>query len=178
MIQDRRSVLSVLGLSLPFGFFTRGSEVGPPPVLRFLSFEEAVRQAFADPPPPAIPGPAPDSPTCRRIEVGHSERLQYGVQGCENDRLFAGFPKCRLRIIRTGFEPGPVRGGARLYIATVDITLNETPLGDTPRRLLDFRLLRPAPTFVEEETDPLLAAKNLGRPSSQKVPNQRTHVSI
>ena len=42
------------------------------------------------------------------VEVGHSEQVQAGVQGCHNDRPFAGFPAGHLRIVRTGSEPGPV----------------------------------------------------------------------
>ena len=51
---------------------------------------------------------------CRRVEVGHSEQVRAGVQGCHNDRPFAGFPAGHLRIVRAGSEPGPVRQGVRL----------------------------------------------------------------
>jgi hypothetical protein len=29
---------------------------------------------------------------CRRVEIGHCEQVQTGIQGCHNDRPFAGFP--------------------------------------------------------------------------------------
>ncbi|MGE3818904.1 MAG: hypothetical protein AB7I30_05670 [Isosphaeraceae bacterium] len=67
------------------------------------------------------------------------------MQGCHNDRLFAGFPAGRLRIVRSGAEPGPVYQGVRLHVSTVDVALTD---GLTPRggsRPLDFRSLPPAP---------------------------------
>ncbi|MFO0799505.1 MAG: hypothetical protein U0804_18710 [Gemmataceae bacterium] len=133
MLRDRRSVLAALGLAVPFGIPARAAAVGPAPGLRFRSFEDAVRAAFA------APGDGP-----RRVEVGHSDDVRAGLQGCHNDRPFAGFPAGRLRIVRTGCEPGPLVGGVRLYVATVDVALADGP-GDRP---LDFGSLPPAPVFA------------------------------
>ena len=121
MFHDRRTVLSALGLALPFGLAARAGSAaptGPPPVLRFRPFEEAVREAFAVVPPD-------ESFPCRRVEVGHADALQTGVQGCHNDRPFAGFPAGHLRIVRAGSEPGPAVGGVRLYASTVDVVLTD-----------------------------------------------------
>ena len=85
MAHSRRSVLSGIALALPFGLGARVS-AGPidaAPALRFRPFEEAVREAFAS---------GDRASSCRRIEVGPSEQVRAGVQGCHNDRPFAGFP--------------------------------------------------------------------------------------
>ena len=55
----------------------------------------------------AFSGDGPAS-SCRRVEIGHSQQVSIGVQGCHNDRPFAGFPVGHLRIVRTGSEPGPM----------------------------------------------------------------------
>ena len=140
MPQTRRSLLSAIGVALPFGI---GARVGAPPVpteeapvLRFRSFEEAVRTAFAE-----------RSASCLRIEIGHSERVRAGVQGCHNDRPFAGFPAGHLRIIRTGSEPGPIYRGVRLYVSTVDVAITGGLTTDIVSRPLDFATLPPAPSF-------------------------------
>src|SRR5512135_925226 len=110
MTHSRRSLLSAIGLALPFSLGSRvgasATPVGTAPMLRFHPFEEAVREAFAD---------HNRTSPCRRVEVGHSEQVRAGVQGCHNDRPFAGFPTGHLRIVRTGSEPGPVWRGVRLY---------------------------------------------------------------
>jgi hypothetical protein len=131
-------MLAALGLTFPFALPARSAAVGPPPELRFRSFEEAVRRAFAG------IDPREDRP-CRRVEVGHSDVLQTGVQGCHNDRPFAGFPAGRLRIVGVGSEPGPVVGGVRLYVATVDVLLADGT--DGPSRPFDFASLPPAPVL-------------------------------
>ena len=109
MNQTRRSLLSVIGVALPFGIGTRLGAASTPaeaaPVLRFRSFEEAVRTAFSE---------RNQSSSCRRIEIGHSEQVRAGVQGCHNDRPFAGFPAGYLRIVRTGSEPGPLMNSTRM----------------------------------------------------------------
>lgn len=125
MNTTRRSILSAIGAAIPFGLGdsvnASNFHVGMPPVLRFRPFEEAVREAFADH-AQSNNGPGYTF-SCRRIEVGHSDLVSAGVQGCHNDRPFAGVPAGRLRIIRTGSEPGPVWQGVRLYVSTVDVVL-------------------------------------------------------
>ncbi len=142
MIQSRRSLLSALGLALPLGLGARvgasPTPAGTAPSLRLRPFEEAVREAFAD-----LGRTSP----CRRVEVGHSDLVQAGVQCCHNDRPFAGFPAGHLRIVRTGSEPGPVRRGVRLYVSTVDVALTGGLAPGSPSRPLDFASLPPAPTF-------------------------------
>lgn len=144
MSHDRRAVLSALGLTLPFGLNAVGplsaaAPVGPAPVLRLRSFEDAVHEAFA------TAGAADGSAACRRVEVGHCDLLQTGVQGCTNARPFAGFAAGHLRIVRVGSAPGPVVGGVRLYVCAVDVALNR---GGEPGRALDFAALQPAPTLT------------------------------
>jgi hypothetical protein len=141
---NRRSLLSAFGVALPFGIGTqvKASATPPAPSLRLISFEEAVRYAFSDRFSAGV-----QSCDCRRIEVGHSETVQGGVQGCYNDRPFAGFPAGYLRIVRTGSEPGHVRQGVRLYISTVDVILTGGLQRDVPSRPLDFASLPAAPSF-------------------------------
>ena len=140
MNQTRRSILSAIGVALPFGIGARvGASPAPAegaPVLLFRSFEESVRAAFAE-----------RSSPCRRIEIGHSEQVRAGVQGCHNDRPFAGFPAGRLRIVRTGSEPGPMYRGIRLYVSTVDVALAGSLTTGDVSRPLDFASLPPAPSF-------------------------------
>jgi hypothetical protein len=136
---DRRSVLAALGLAVPFGIDTRAIAAGPPPGLRFRPFEDAVREAFA----------SPDRAPVRRVEVGHSDEVRAGLQGCHNDRLFAGFAAGRLRIVRTGAAPGPVVGGVRLYVATVDIAVSQAP--EPTGRPFDFASLPPVPVLVPDQ---------------------------
>ena len=87
------------------------------------------------------------SSSCRRIEIGHSEQVRAGVQGCHNDRPFAGFPAGHLRIVRTGSEPGPMDRGVRLYVSTVDVALTGGLTPGIASRPLDFASLPPAPSF-------------------------------
>lgn len=147
MSHDRRTVLSALGLTLPFGWSAvrpvSAAPVVVPPVVRLLSFEEAVRAAFARPPAPG------EEPRSRRVEVGHCDLLQTGVQGCHNAGPFAGFASGHLRIVRAGSEPGPVVCGVRLYVSTVDVALvgrDERPGSSRP---LDFAVIPPAPVLAE-----------------------------
>ncbi len=146
MTTSRRSILSALGAALPFGLGLGASAVaapatadGPAPTLRFRPFEDAVREAFAG------PGAAG---ACRRLEVGGSDLVRAGLQGCCNDRPFAGFAAGRLRIVRAGFQPGPTRQGVQLYVATVDVALADGPPSAAPGRPIDFASLPPAPTFA------------------------------
>lgn len=153
-ICTRRSVLSALGITLPFGLAARPNAHASPaettPVLRFLPFEEAVRAAFAECDRNARDvvivhdRPLP----YRRVEVGHSELIRAGVQGCHNDRPFAGFPAGHLRIVRAGSEPGPVWLGVRLHVATLDVALTGGPTPGLPSRPLDFAALPPAPMLA------------------------------
>lgn len=150
MNQDRRTLLSAIGLAFPFGRALRpagsAAPAGPPLVLRFRSFEDAVREAFATTGAPAVDAGRPFP--CRRVEVGHSEAIEAGVQGCHNVRPFAGFPAGHLRIVRAGSEPGPVRGGVRLYVTTVDVALTRGRDCGGPSRPLDFAALPPAPVLA------------------------------
>ncbi|WP_406698643.1 hypothetical protein V5E97_07130 [Singulisphaera sp. Ch08] len=155
MKPTRRSILSAIGVTLPFGLgatipfglgpSARASTIPAAPVLRFRSFEEAVREAFAGG-TPAKAGVGQPFPS-RRIEIGHSEQVRAGVQGCHNDRPFGGFPAGHLRVIRTGSEPGPIWQGVRLYVSTVDVALTGGLRPGEPSRPLDFASLPPAPTF-------------------------------
>ena len=133
MFHDRRSVLAALGAALPFAV-PRWATAGPAPGLRLRAFEDAVREAFH--------GPA-TADGCRRVPVGHSDLVAAGVQGCVNDRPFAGFPAGGLRVVRCGAEPGPAVGGVRLYAAFVDVAVNDGAAG----RPLDFAALPPAPVL-------------------------------
>jgi hypothetical protein len=153
MNQSRRSLLAAIGGALPLGLGAGARAAAEPdgtvPVLRFRSFEEAVRMAFAGEgrsPMDEVPDQGAILP-CRRVQVGHSEAVRAGVQGCHNDRPFAGFAAGRLRIIRTGSGPGPVWRGVRLYVTTVDVVLTDGLPRGTPSRPLDFTSLPPAPTL-------------------------------
>src|SRR5262245_39076011 len=109
MSLSRRSILSALGVALPFGIAARarGAATGMvAPMLRFRPFEEAVREAFMDV-TGCSEGAGAHVLACRRVEVGYCEEIRAGVQGCHNDRPFAGFPAGHLRIIRSATEPGP-----------------------------------------------------------------------
>ena len=147
MNQDRRSILASIALILPFGLTgrTQAAEVGLTPILHFRTFEESLREAFgARPANDEVPGEA--FRICQ-IEVGHSDDITAGLQGCHNDRTFAGFPCGHLRIIRTGSAPGPVFQGVRLYVATVDVALTLGALAGTSCPL-DFATVPPAPVFA------------------------------
>ncbi|MBP3955634.1 hypothetical protein J8F10_10110 [Gemmata sp. G18] len=155
MSHDRRSVLTAIGLALPFGIDTRlsaAAPVGPAPVLRLRSFEEAVRAAFGALVLPAGTVRFADEPY-HRIEIGHSEEVLAGLQGCHNDRPFAGYPAGHLRIVRSGSGPGPIVGGVRLYVATVDVALTGGRTDWLQDRPLDFATLPPAPVLVGVTTD-------------------------
>jgi hypothetical protein len=140
MDRDRRSVLAALGLAIPFGMGNRLFAATPPsftpPDLRFSPLEDAVRSAFDS-----------GGGSVRRFEVGHAPVVELGVQGCHNDRPFAGFAAGRLRIVSTGCEPGPVCGGVRLYLATLDVAL-DSDRGESGRPL-DFALLPPVLTVLD-----------------------------
>lgn len=144
MNQTRRSILSAIGVALPFGLGARLVASPAPaesaPLLRFRPFEEAVRAAFA------ARGQS-SSCSCIRVEVGHSDQVRAGLQGRHNDRPFAGFPAGHLRIVRTGSEPGPVHHGVRLYVSTVDVALTGGLAPDDASRPIDFASLPPAPSF-------------------------------
>jgi hypothetical protein len=164
MSHDRRSVLAALGLVLPLSIPGRAATTAAPgarpPVLRLRSFEEAVREAFAIARTSTASEPFP----CRRIEVGHSALLVTGVQGCHNDRPFAGFSAGYLRIVRTGSEPGPVVCGVRLYVSTVDVALVSSRDCGAPSRPLDFSVLPPAPVLGEAVADPSHGSARVGAP--------------
>ena len=150
MMPNRRAIISSIACSLPFGFWSRAhastAPVGSAPTLRLRSFEEGVRQAFAD--RFAAPETADDTGRpWRRIEIGCSEQVRVGVQGCHNEKPFAGFPAGHLRIIRTGSEPGPIQNGVRLYVSTVDVVHTGGLAAGAPSHALDFASLPPAPIF-------------------------------
>ena len=149
---SRRSLLTALGIAVPLHLASRSGAAATNPAvatLRLHSFEEAVREAFAGAGRSSgqLQG---QTPVTRRVEVGHCPELGAGVQGCHNDRPFAGFPAGRLRIVRCGAEPGPPRHGVRLYVSTLDITLGG--VGGAPPNIagrpLDFGSLPPAPSFL------------------------------
>jgi len=160
MNHDRRAMLATLGLAVPFGFERwavaspsrpAGSVMG----LTLRSFEDGVREAFRL-------FPSADAPARRRVAVGHGPAVEAGLQGCVNDRPFAGFlPGC-LRIVRTGSEPGPTVSGVRLYLATVDLIRNDTTI---PGRPFDFATLPPAPILVGSEADSVRPAPRRYRTS-------------
>ncbi len=109
-----------------------------------------MREAFrivAFPSPESLNIP-PGMFACRRIEIGYSDEVLSGIQGCYNDRPFAGYPAGHLRIVRAGFGPGPIVHGVRLYVATVDVVLTGGRAGAFPDRPLDFAKLPPAPTLA------------------------------
>lgn len=149
MSHDRRSVIAALGLALPLGLGSAprasAKPTGPAPVLRLVPFEEAVRAAFA-----SGAALADGEFPCRRVEVGHSELLETGAQGSHNAFPFAGFPAGHLRIVRVGSHPGPVVGGVRLYVSTVDVALTGRRAREFPGRRLDFALLPPAPALTAQ----------------------------
>ncbi|QJW97049.1 hypothetical protein [Frigoriglobus tundricola] len=152
MSHDRRSVLTALGLALPLGIDTRfapAAPVGPAPVLRLRSFEEAVREAFRSPAAALV---ATEGRPRRRVEIGHSEEVLAGLQGCHNDRPFAGYPTGHLRIVRLSSGPGPAVHGVRLYVTTVDVALTGGRSGEFPGRLFDFARIPPAPVLVTSGT--------------------------
>lgn len=142
MNPTRRSLLSVIGIAFPFAVGIRAgaspTSAEAAPILRFRSVEEAVRTAFSKP---------GRSCSCHRIETGHSELISAGVQGCHNDRPFAGFPAGRLRIVRVGSEPGPMYQGVRLYVSSVDVALSDGLTPGVVSRPLDFASLPPAPSL-------------------------------
>lgn len=141
MNPTRRSLLAALGWTLPLGLGARAGAAAAPaaPTLRFRPFEDAVRAAFAASDPIG---------TCHRVEVGPCDAVRAGVQGSHNDRPFAGFPAGHLRIVRTGSEPGPDRGGLRLYVTTVDVVRTGGLAAGDAGRPLDFASLPPAPTVA------------------------------
>lgn len=144
MAPHRRTVLSALGLSVPFGLSHLAAAATPAPQrVRYQSFEEAIRRAFAG------IAPAEGEFPVHRIEIGHSDLVQSGVQGCHNDRAFGGFPAGHLRIVRSGFEPGPAVGGVRLYVAYVDVAYTGGRDYGEPSRPLDFASLPAAPVLGE-----------------------------
>ena len=165
MNHDRRAILAAIGVAVPFALDVRAapSRLPPAPSLRLRSFEDAVREAFGVfSAGGRVVEPVGGCPV-RRIEVGHCDQLEAGLQGCYNARPFAGFPVGFLRIVRTGLEPGPAVGGVRLYAATVDVALTYgKPLGG-PGRGFDFALLPPAPTLSAEVEQPRSVRRTGGK---------------
>lgn len=147
MIHNRRSFLSTVGIAIPFAP-ARAEPSGTDLEVRFRPFAEAVREAFhshgSD--RPFADGSDQAAPWCR-LEVGESEEVRAGVQGCYNDHPFAGFPAGHLRIVRSGSEPGPARYGVRLYVWTVDVMVTGGRTSGSPGRPLDFATLPPAPVL-------------------------------
>ncbi len=143
MSHTRRTILSFFGAALPFGICHNGRatpRAAPaPPALGFRSFEAGVRAAFANDASPAA---------TRRVELGCSEQVFSGIQGCHNDRPFAGFETGRLRIVRVGTGPGSMLGGVRLFVTTVDVAVVGHRDLTRSSRPLDFSSLPPAVVFV------------------------------
>lgn len=147
MNPTRRSLVSSLAFLFPFGLGARFSAAADAaaPVLRFRRFEEGVRAAFSTlSDKNSLGRPI----RCRRVEVGYSEEVAAGLQGCHNDRPFAGFAAGHLRIVGTGSGPGLACGGVRLYVMTVDVALTGGLPLETTSRPLDFATLPPAPVLV------------------------------
>lgn len=144
MTTDRRAALAALGATLPLGLPALAGTAPhvAAPGLRLVAFEAAVLAAFRA---------APDAAEVR-VEVGHSAAVQAGLQGCVNDRPFAGFPAGGLRVVRAGGGPGPAVGGVRLYVATVDVARTGGRAFGEPGRPLDFASLPPASTLVRPAT--------------------------
>lgn len=148
MNHDRRAILATLGLTVPLGLARWAG--GTPPLempsvaLRLQAFESGVREAFR------LSSPEAEPSARRRVAVGHGPAVEAGLQGCVNDRPFAGFPPGGLRIVRTCSEPGPTIGGVRLYRTTVDLIRSDPA---TPGRPLDFASLPPAPILVAAVTE-------------------------
>jgi len=147
MDHNRRAILSTIGLTVPLAL-ERWASAAPPAetssmVLKLQTFEGGVREAFRL---SHRAGPSAK----RRVAVGHGPAVEAGLQGCVNDRAFAGFPQGCLRIIQTSLEPGPTINGVRLYLATVDL-MRSNP--DTSGRPLDFASLPPAPILVAAVTE-------------------------
>ncbi len=140
---SRRSLLATLGAAWPLGLGARADarpEIGlPGPTLRLRPFEAAVRAAFAD---------RADSAGDRRIPVGDCDLLRAGVQGCHNDRPFAGFPAGGLRIVRVASEPAPAQHGVRLYVTTLELIATRDQAPGPASRPLDFAALPPAPELA------------------------------
>lgn len=161
----RRTVLSALGVLFPAAFVERvlasdgGSDA--PPVLRFRSFEDALRSALPGADRSAAGGPT----VARGVEVGHSDLVARGLQGCHNERPFAGCPAGHLRIVRAGSGPGPVVGGVRLYVHTVDVAFASGHAVGADSRPLDFALIPPAPVLAE--SGPHTDAESASRPGAR-----------
>ncbi|MFO0959874.1 MAG: hypothetical protein U0800_20975 [Isosphaeraceae bacterium] len=137
----RRNWISSTGAALPILWQGRSPASAPelpPQAIRLRPFEESVRAAF---------GEAPERGSCRRIEVGDSDLVRAGVQGCHNTTAFAGFPPGQLTIVRSSAGPGPPRGGLRLYVTAVEVRWNPEHVPERSTRGLDFARIPPAPFF-------------------------------
>lgn len=144
MPHNRRTILAAMGSLFPFGFGKRTRAAAlpeQPPLVEFRSFEDALRKALL-----ASKKTVNTLPCCR-VEVGHSDLLLSGVQGCHNDRAFAGFPIGHLRIIRIASEPGPNLGGIRLYVCTLDVVVTGGRNCGLSRPF-DFAVVPPAPVLL------------------------------
>lgn len=147
---SRRTLLAALGSFLPLGLArtTRAgrSATAAPALLRFRSFEQAVRDAFAnDSDRNEIAVVEGRAYPCRRIAVGESEIVQAGLQGCTNGRPFAGFPAGGLRVVRTAVGPGPQLGGVRLYVTTLEIAAVDPRHSVDSTRSIEFADLPASP---------------------------------
>ena len=144
MNQTRRSVLSAIGLVLPFGIGTRREGFSDSGRSGPRAAVPLVRGGRARRPSPATGRVVPLAAASRSATPSRSGPA---VQGCHNDRPFAGFPAGHLRIVRAGSEPGPIDRGVRLYVSTVDVALTGGLTPGIASRPLDFASLPPAPSF-------------------------------
>lgn len=161
MTTDRRTFLGILGLAAPFAPRAVATVAGVllPTSLRFRTFEDGVREVF-----PTLPDGQRTTHDLapRRVEVGCSEAVRVGLQGCVNRQPFAGHPAGALRITRTSCEPGPEVGGVWLLVTWVDVTLAPSHQSFAGRPL-DFATLPPAAGLVHVQF-PRLPRREHGRP--------------
>jgi hypothetical protein len=152
MNSTRRSIISTLGLMVPIGLaghaFGADTSVVPTLELKFRSFEDRVREAFSEQQSDANgPSTLRSTELSQRIEVGYSEDVEAGLQGCYNDRSFAGFPAGCLRIVRVGSGPGSVHAGVRLHVTTVEVVLTDSQQKSSTCRPFNFAGIPAAASF-------------------------------
>lgn len=148
--QNRRKVITALGLALPLALPSRlGAAQHPVPCLRFVSVEDGLIAALRATGTRSSWHGFP----CVGVEVGHSDLVATGVQGCFNSQPFAGFPHGHLRIVRTSSEPGPAVGGVRLYLTTLEIAVTGGR-NHAKGQPLDFTRLPAAPRLSVPDLPP------------------------
>ena len=109
--------------------------------------------------------------TRQRVRKGGPAAVQAGLQGCYNDRPFAGFPAGHLRIVQAGSGPGPVFRGVRLYVATVVVALMGGRAHRASGRPFDFASIPPAAVLVESRPDAPGRKQDDPWPAGQPLPS-------